>query len=58
MLARHARDQIAERLLRARRHQHLVDLKGTSAELLRIDADDDLSIRIFFRIFRGNQQLP
>jgi hypothetical protein len=35
-----------------------VDLKGTSAELLRIDADDDLSIRIFFRIFRGNQQLP
>jgi hypothetical protein len=35
-----------------------VDLKGGSAELLRIDAEDDLSIRIFFRIYRGNEQLP
>lgn len=35
-----------------------VDLKGTSAELLRIDGEDDLSIRIFFRIYRGNEQLP
>jgi hypothetical protein len=35
-----------------------VDLKGTSAALLRIDGEDDLSIRIFFRILRGNEQLP
>ena len=34
-----------------------VDLKGTSVELLRIDAED-FEVRIFFRIFRGNEQLP
>ena len=34
-----------------------VDLKGTSAELLRIEAEDR-DIRMYFRVLRGNQQMP